>query len=250
MKLKGKVAVVTGSGRGIGRAIALEFAREGAKVVTNAVHLDHAEDVANEIRRSGGEALAVVADVSKKREVESMVKKAIKKFGKVDILVNNAGIVHTDPLLKLTEKEWEYILDINLKGTFLCSQAVAREMIGKKVKGVIINIASIAGKVGFPQLAHYCASKGGVIELTKEMALELIPYGIRVNCIGPGAIETDMLKPITDDKATREGLLQAIPMGRFGQPREIATVAVFLASDDSSYIIGQTIFVDGGWITR
>lgn len=250
MKLQGKVAIVTGSGRGIGRAIALEFAKEGANVVTNAVHLDHAESVADEIRALGGSAMAVKADVSKRSEVEALVKTTMGKFGRIDILVNNAGVVHTDPLLEISEEEWDKILDINLKGAFLCSQAVAREMIKGRTKGSIIHIASIAGKVGFPQMAHYCASKGGIIELTRELALELIPNGIRVNCIGPGAIETDMLKPMTEDKTAKESLLQAIPMGRFGRPEEIAKVAVFLASDDSSYMIGQTVFVDGGWITR
>ncbi len=250
MKLKEKVAIVTGSGRGIGRAIALELAREGAKVVTNAVHLDHAESVAKEVRVLGGESLATKADVSKKTDVIAMVRKAMDRFGRIDILVNNAGLVHFDPLLKLSEDEWDKILDVNLKGTFLCSQTVAGEMITKKTGGVIINISSIAGKVGFPQLAHYCASKGGIIELTREMALELIQYGIRVNSIAPGVIDTDMIKPIVKDKNSKKSFLQAIPMGRFGRPEEIAKAVVFLASNDSSYVIGQTIFVDGGWITR
>jgi NAD(P)-dependent dehydrogenase (short-subunit alcohol dehydrogenase family) len=249
MKLKDKVAIVTGSGRGIGRAIALELAKEGAKVVTNALHLKHAKSVAKEIKDLGSESLPVKADVSKKTDVKKMVDKAMKKFGRVDILVNNAGLVRFDPLMKISEKEWDKILDVNLRGAFLCTQAAAGKMMKNK-SGTIINISSIAGKVGVPQLAHYCASKGGIIELTREMSLELIREDIRVNCVAPGAVETDMIQPILKDKKAKKSFLQAIPMGRFGKPEEIAKVVAFLASEDSSYIMGQTIFVDGGWITR
>jgi len=170
----------------------------------------------------------------------------MKKFKKIDILVNNAGIVHFEPFTKITEKEWNETVSVDLKGTFLCSQAAAKMM---KRGGRIINISSIAGVVGFPQLAPYCASKGGVIELTRELALELAP-NINVNSIGPGVIETDMTKDMLSDKKARDGLLASIPMGRAGKPEEIASAAVFLASDDSNYMTGQTIFVDGGWTIK
>ncbi|HLC96986.1 MAG TPA: 3-oxoacyl-ACP reductase family protein [Candidatus Nanoarchaeia archaeon] len=250
MRLKGKNVVVTGSGRGIGRAIALACAKEGAQVVVNCVHKANALKVVAEIKKMGGNAIAACGDVSKSRDAASIVKAALKQFRKIDILVNNAGIVHFNPLLKITEKEWDQTLAVNLRGTFLMSQAVAKHMVQNNVKGNIVNIASIAGKVGFQQLAHYCASKGGIIELTKEMALELAPHGIRVNAIGPGVIETDMTKGILDNPESAKQFLKAIPMGRVGQPEEIAKVAVFLASEDASYMTGHTIFADGGWVSQ
>lgn len=246
MKLKNKVAIVTGAGRGIGRAIALALAKEGAKVVVNSLHEDHAKSVANEIKKKGGVALPVAGDVSSSMDVKAMFSAAVKKFKKIDVLVNNAGIVHFEPFTKITEKEWNKTISVDLKGTFLCSQAAAKVM---KKGSKIVNIASIAGVVGFPQLAPYCASKGGVIELTRELALELAP-DIYVNCIGPGVIETDMTKDLLADKKAREGLLASIPMGRAGKPEEIASAVVFLASDDSSYMTGQTIFIDGGWTIK
>ncbi|MBU4299872.1 MAG: 3-oxoacyl-ACP reductase family protein [Nanoarchaeota archaeon] len=246
MKLKNKVAIITGAGRGIGRAIALAFAKEGAKIVVNSLHADHAESVTKEIKKAGGVAIAAAGDVSSSKDVKSLFSAAMKKFKKIDILVNNAGVVHFEPLVKITEKEWNETVSVDLKGTFFCSQAAAKVM---KKGGKIINISSIAGVVGFAQLAPYCASKGGVIELTRELALELAP-DLAVNGIGPGVIETDMTKDLLADKKTRDGLLASIPMGRAGKPEEIAKAAVFLASDDSSYMTGQTIFVDGGWTVK
>ncbi len=249
MRLGDKVAIVTGSSKGIGRAIALEFGKEGAKVVTNDRKLKGSEKTADEIVANGGVAIAVRADVSKKKDVDRMIKQVVKRFGRIDVLVNNAGIVRFDPITKVSEKEWDKVLDVNLKGTFLCSQAVAKTMLKQK-SGVIINIASIAGMVGFPQLAPYCASKGGIIELTRELAIELAPNKIRVNCIGPGAIDTDMTKSIKEDKKSMKSYLAKIPLARLGKPEEIAKAALFLASDDSSYMTGQAIFVDGGWLAR
>lgn len=249
MKLRGKVAIITGSSKGIGRAIAIAFAKEGAKVVVNSRHMKDAEVVAREIKAMGREALAAEADVSKANDVKQMVKQAIDKFGRVDILVNNAGIVHFCPVIKITEKEWDAIIGVNLKGQFLCAKEVAADMLKRGTRGVIINIASIAGEVGFKNLAHYCASKGGIIELTRELALELAP-SIRVNAIGPGLIETDMTKDLLLNPDAKKNLLQAIPLGRIGMPEDIASVAVFLASEDSAYMTGHTIFVDGGWLTQ
>lgn len=250
MKLKNKVAVITGSAKGIGKAIAQEFAKEGARVVINSRHMDDIKKTVDEIKKAGGEAIGVEADVSKLSDVKKMLKKTVDSFGGIDILVNNAGVAHFDPLTEISEKEWDTTIDVNLKGCFMCSKEAVVEMLKTKTKGIIINLASIAGEVGFQNLAHYCASKGGIIEMTKEMALELAPKGIRVNAIGPGVIDTDMTKNLLKDPEAKKGLLSQIPLGRVGKPEEIAKVALFLASDDSSYMTGSTVFVDGGWLTR
>lgn len=178
------------------------------------------------------------------------LKKTVEKFGKIDILVNNAGIAQFKPFLELTEEEWDRTLDINLKGYFLCAQAVAKEM-AKRKSGVIINIASIAmGQigVGFPALVHYCASKGGIVGMTEALALELAPYNIRVNAISPGAIETPMIEPIKSDSKTMEGLMARVPMHRVGKPEEVSNLVLFLASDASSYMTGSDVVIDGGWL--
>jgi len=194
--------------------------------------------------------LAFKVDVSNKSEVEEAVQKTIQELNKIDILVNNAGIAQFKPFLELTEEEWDRTLDINLKGMFLCCQAVAREM-AKNKYGRIINIASIASGqvgVGFLNIAHYCASKGGVTALTEALALELAPLGINVNAIGPGVIETPMTKDLLSDPKAKEGLMARIPKKRLGQPKDIANAAVFLASAEADYLTGATLFVDGGWL--
>jgi len=248
--LKGKVAIITGARRGMGKAHALAFARAGTKVVVSDISLEDCQKVVEEIEREGGEAMAVKCDVSKKEEAEEMVKKTIEKFGKIDILVNNAGICQFKPFLELTEEDWNRTLDINLKGYFLCAQAVAKEMVKQK-SGVIINIASVAmGQVGvgFPALVHYCASKGGVVAMTEALALELAPYNIRVNAISPGAIETPMIDPLKADPKLIEGVLTRIPMHRVGKPEEVSNLVLFLASDVSSYMTGSNVIIDGGWL--
>ncbi|MFH1447112.1 MAG: 3-oxoacyl-ACP reductase family protein, partial [Chloroflexota bacterium] len=221
MKLKNKVAIVTGSGRGIGRAIALELAKEGAKVVVSSRHIKECQEVVKEIKKVGSEGLAVACDVSKKKDVDSMVKKAVKRFGQVDILVNNAGVVRQKPLLETTEKDWDFVIDINLKSVFLCTQAVAPGMMKRK-SGKIVSTASIAGEVGFLNIAPYCASKAGIINMTRELALELSPHGINVNAIAPGIIRTEMTKDMLKDKKTKAGLMAQTPIGRVGEPKDIA----------------------------
>ncbi len=250
MQLKDKIAIVTGARRGTGRTHALVLAKEGAKVVVSDISLEGCEKVADEIKSSGGQAVAVKCDVTSKKEIDGMVKKTLDKFGKIDILVNNAGIAEFKAFLEMTEKEWDRTLDINLKGYFLCAQACAKEM-AKQKSGVIVNIASVAmGQVGigFPNIAHYCASKGGIVGMTEALAVELAPYNIRVNAIAPGLIETSMIDSIKQDPKTMEAMLARVPMHRVGKPEEVSELVLFLASDKSSYITGSVVVIDGGWL--
>ena len=248
--LNGKVAIVTGAKQGMGRTHALVLAKAGAKVVVSDISQEDCEKVVNEIKDAGREAIAVKCDVSNKKEVDELVQKTVDEWGKIDILVNNAGICQFKPFLDLTEEEWGKTIDINLKGYFLCAQAVAKEMVKQK-SGAIVNIASIAmGQVGvgFPGIVHYCASKGGIVSMTEAMAAELAPYNIRVNSISPGAIDTPMAVSIKDNVKALEGTLARIPMGRMGQPEEISNAVLFLVADESSYMTGANIVVDGGWL--
>ncbi len=250
MNLENKVAIITGARRGMGRTHALTLAQAGAKVVVSDLSAEDCAEVIDEIEKKGGEALAVKCDISKKEEVDAMVDKTVEKFGKVDILVNNAGIAHFKPFLELTEDDWDKTIDVNLKGYFLCSQACAKEM-AKQKSGVIINISSIAmGQVGagFSTLAHYCASKGGISAMAEALAVELAPYNIRVNTIAPGVIDTPMVKDVKEDPDSMKGFLNRIPMNRLGKPQEISNTVLFLASDKSSYINGEIIVVDGGYL--
>jgi len=249
--LKGKTAIITGARRGLGRTHALVLAKAGAKVVVSDISLEECEKVVDEIKKQGGDALAVKCDVSKKAEVEKMIEKTIEKFGKVDILVNNAGICQFKPFLELTEEEWDRTININLKGYFLCAQAAAKEMVKQKSGGAIVNIASVAmGQVGvgFPNISHYCASKGGIVAMTEALALELAPFDIRVNVVSPGAIETPMIDPLKTDPKIMEGRLARIPLHRVGKPEEVSNLVLFLASDESSYMTGSTVVIDGGWL--
>jgi len=249
MDLKNKVAIITGSRRGIGKAIALALAKAGANVVVSDINLDDCNKVVEEIKAINGNALAVKADVSNPEDVSQMINLTTEKFGKVNILINNAGIYMQKSFTDVTEQDFDRILNINLKGVFLCSKAAVPEMI-KQGKGKIINIASIAGQVGFADSSAYCASKGAIINITRELALELAQYKINVNAIGPGVIETDMTKNLLKNKATKEALLANIPLNRIGKPEDIANAALFLASDNSDYITGITLFVDGGWLAH
>jgi len=244
MKLKGKVALITGSGKGIGKAIALEFAEEGANVIVNYnKSKKEAEEVVREIKRIGSKAISVKADVSKKDEIDKLIEISLKEFKKIDILVNNAGVISVAPLQNITEEEWSKTMDVNLKGSFLCSQAVSKIMMKQK-SGKIINISSIYGSIfGGEYVIHYCVSKAGVANLTKSLAKALAPH-VKVNSISPGNIDTEMTRRAGDDFIKK--VIEKTPLKRLGKPEEIAKAAVFLASNDSDFITGQNIVVDGG----
>lgn len=245
MRLEGKVAVVTGAGQGLGRAYALEFAKQGANVVVNDVNMDNANKVVKEIEGMGRKAIAVKAGVDSREEAQNLIDTAIEKFGKVDILVNNAGITRTAMLHRMTKEEWDQVISVNLTGVFNCIRAVAPHMMERKY-GKIVNVTSVAGVRGTMGQINYGAAKAGVIGLTKSAARELAKYGINVNAVAPGVIETAMTEVIRTNPKFREKFISEIPLGRFGQPEDVALVAAFLASDDARYVTGQVLMVDGG----
>lgn len=247
MRLKDKVAIVTGSSRSIGRAIALGYAREGAKVVINYRSDEGAANSAvAEAEEAGSEAIAVQADTSSSSDVAGLVAAAVERFGRIDILVNNAGILIRTPILEIEESEWDRILDVNLKGFFLCSQAAAKQMVSQGDGGVIINMSSAGDTLAGKNLTHYCVAKGGVRMLTRQLAFELAPYKIRANAIAPGLIETDMNRHDLAEPEFRQYRLSMIPLGIIGVPEDIVGAAVFLASEDSRMATGTTVYLDAG----
>ncbi|SER05535.1 3-oxoacyl-[acyl-carrier-protein] reductase [Gracilibacillus ureilyticus] len=244
--LNGKVALITGASRGIGRAIALNYARNGAKVAVNyAGNEEKAQQVVNEITQNGGQAIKIKANVSKDAEVKAMVKEVVQTFGSLDILVNNAGITRDNLIMRMSEADFDEVIDINLKGVFLCTKGVTRQMMKQK-SGRIINVSSVVGVSGNPGQANYVSAKAGVIGLTKTTAKELAMRNILVNAIAPGFIETDMTDQLTDEQ--KEQMLSLIPLHKLGQAEDVANVALFLASEQSNYVTGQTIQVDGGMV--
>lgn len=248
MQLENKVAIVTGGAHGIGLAIARRYVAEGARVVIADVDAAAGEAAATDI--DDGRCCFVRADVGDKGDANRLVGEAFRLFDGLDIVVNNAGIVHGADFLDIEEADFDRVLRVNLKGAFLVGQNAARRMVTQvragKAPGTIINMSSINATLAIPNQVPYCVSKGGLAQLTKVMALSLAPYGIRVNAIGPGSVMTDILRSVGSDRDARRRILSRTPLGRIGEPEEIASVAVFLASKDSSYITGQTIFVDGG----
>lgn len=253
MLLAGKVAIVTGAAQGIGQACAVRLAKEGAKLVLCDVDDKAGERAAKAIESGGGTAIYVPCDVSKAGDVAKAVAATLEAFGRIDVLVNNAGVVDDAPFLDLPIEELDRVLGINLRGAFLMAQAVARQMVaqgrpkpGAAAGGAIVNMSSVNAVFGLPDHVAYSMSKGGIAQLTKSMAVALAPQGIRVNAVGPGTIDTPLIKSVVKDKAFRTKVLSRTPLGRFGQPEEVAAIVAWLASDEASYVTGTTVYADGG----
>ncbi|HEY32093.1 MAG TPA: 3-oxoacyl-[acyl-carrier-protein] reductase [Dehalococcoidia bacterium] len=244
MDLSDRVAIVTGSGRGIGRAIALRLAEAGANVVVNDVgDMAPAGEVVEEIRRLGQDSLVVPADVSQPDDVASLVDTTVEKYGKVDILVNNAGITRDQLIMRMSDDDWDKVLEINLKSVFLCSRAVLRHMMRQRW-GRIVNISSIVGLIGNPGQANYSSSKAGIIGLTRTIAKEVASRGITANAIAPGFIDTPMTQQLPEER--RQAIMEQVPLGFLGTPRDVAEAVAFLASEEARYITGQVLTIDGG----
>jgi NAD(P)-dependent dehydrogenase (short-subunit alcohol dehydrogenase family) len=248
VKLKGKCALITGASRGIGRGIAEVFADEGADVAVNFVASSQsAEEVAASIRAKGRRAMTIKADVAKRRDVEPMIERVWHELGPIDVLVNNAGIETIVPFLELTDEQWTRLVDVNLRGAWLCSQVLCRRVVAERRTASIVNIGSIQAAKVLPGRTHYAPTKLGLEALTRNMSAEMTPLGVRVNCVHPGLIDTDMTAWVMKSPDILPTVLAQISLGRAGEPREIGTVAAFFASDEASYLTGQSIHVDGGW---
>jgi glucose 1-dehydrogenase len=251
MELRDKVAIVTGASSGIGRAIALGFAKEGAAVAVNyARNVEGAESTVKEIESDGGRALTVQADISKPEEVKTLIGRTAREFGRLDVMVNNAGVEHKVPFLETPLEVWEEVIAVNLTGPWLGCQEAARQMMEQGGPGRIINISSVHEDLPMPTNSPYCAAKGGLRMLMRTIAVELAPHNITVNNIAPGAIETPIDAPLEEHPRQMEELLSEIPLGRMGKPEEVASLALYLASDASAYVTGSTFFVDGGMVRR
>lgn len=253
MLLKDKVTIVTGAAQGIGRACAERAAREGSSVVVSDIEDDEAVKVVKAIEEAGGKATFCRCDVSQRLDVHNLIAAALEAYGSVDVLVNNAGVVDDRPFLELESEEFDRVLSINLKGAFLAAQAAARQMVKQlkdgRAPGAIVNMSSINAWFGMADHVAYSVSKGGLMQLTKSMSIALAPHGIRVNAVGPGTIETPMIKDVVRDQAFRKKALSRTPLGRFGTADEMAAVVVWLASAEASYLTGTTVYADGGRMT-
>jgi len=247
--LKGKSGIVTGGGSGIGKGIAKGLVEAGAELVIAGRNKKKLEETARELQGLGGPVIPLRIDLSRIGDIKNLVDQTVKEFGKIDFLFNNAGTVHRTPSEDYTEKEWDEVLNVNLKGVFFLSQAVAKVMIAQKRKGKIINTVSLMAVQGGKRIPAYAASKGGLNQLTKSMANDWAKYNILVNAIGPGWVKTELTQALWEDKERNAETLGRIPLGRWADPQDLAGAAVFLASDASDYITGQTIFVDGGWLS-
>jgi glucose 1-dehydrogenase len=247
MRLQDKVALVTGSSQGIGQGIAIRLAEEGAHVIVNyRSQQDSAQATEDQIKKLGRDSMSYQADVTKLSEVQAMVDAGLQKFGKIDILVNNAGVEKKAPFVEVTEHDYDFVMDVNLKGAFFTAQAVVRSMIERKIAGRVINISSVHEELPFPHFTAYCASKGGMKMMMRNLSIELAPYCITVNNVAPGAIETPINTALLNDPDKLKALLDNIPLARLGKPKDVSGAVVFLASEDAGYVTGATIFVDGG----
>jgi NAD(P)-dependent dehydrogenase (short-subunit alcohol dehydrogenase family) len=246
MRLQDQVAVITGAASGIGRACAERFAAEGAKVVLADIDVTKGEEAAEAIQETGGDAIFVACDAGDKAQVDALIDSAVAAYGRLDCAIANAAVVHACDFLDLAEEDFDRVIRINLKGVFLTGQSAARQMVAQGTPGTIVNMSSVNAGMAIPSITPYVVAKGGVNQLTKVMALSLADKDIRVNAIGPGSIATELAQAVLSDPEKARGALIRTPLGRFGEPAEVASVAVFLASEDSSYITGQTIYPDGG----
>lgn len=248
-RFTGKVAIVTGSSSGIGQSIAIRLGSEGASVVVDYnSHPEGADETKSKIEAAGGKAITIQADVTKPTDVQNMVEQAWQQFGSCDILVNNAGVERHAPFWEATEADYDLVLGTNLKAAFFLTQRFVQKLMEAKKPGSVINISSVHEDMVFPNFASYCAAKGGIRMLMRDLAMELGPYGITVNNVAPGAINTPINKSLLEDKPKLDALLRNIPLGRLGTPEEVASIVAFLASEEAAYVTGSTYFVDGGLI--
>ncbi|UCH21572.1 MAG: glucose 1-dehydrogenase [Deltaproteobacteria bacterium] len=247
--LKGKSGIVTGGGSGIGKGMASGLVQAGAELIISGRNFEKLESAADELRQYGGPVIPVRADMANMGDIKNLVDRTVKEFGKIDFLFNNAGIIRRNPCEDFLEEDWDDVIAVNLKGPFFLAQAVARVMISQQLKGKIINTSSLIAVQGGKRVPAYAASKGGINQVTKSMANDWAQHNILVNAIGPGWVKTDVTAPLIEDKQRNAEITGRIPLGRWADPQDLAGVAVFLASDASDYITGQTIFVDGGWLS-
>jgi len=246
MKFKDKVVIVTGATKGIGEACAYEFAKEGAKVVVTGRSTDLGQKVAADIKDQGGDALFVRCDIGQKSQIDALIEAAVNHYGTIDIVVNNAGVNHSADFFDISEEDWDWVMSVDLKGTFFVSQGAAKVMIDQGKGGSIVNVSSVMAQLALADQIPYCAAKGGVNQLTKAMALSLVDKGIQVNCCAPGPVLTELMERVVNNEEKRNQLMDRLPFGRIATCEEIARVIIFLASREAQYLVGQTIYPDGG----
>ena len=246
MKFKDKVAIITGATKGIGEACAHEFAKEGAKVVVVGRTKELGNKVVADIQANGGTAMYVEVDISQKAEVDAMVAQVVDTYDTVDIVVNNAGVNHSADFFDITEEDWDWVMSVDLKGTFFVSQAAARVMVDQDKPGAIVNVSSVMAQLALADQIPYCAAKGGVNQLTKAMALSLVDRNIQVNCCAPGPVMTELMERVVNNEQKKKQLMDRLPIGRIATTKEIARVIIFLASEEAAFLVGQTIYPDGG----
>jgi glucose 1-dehydrogenase len=247
MRLTGKTALVTGSSQGIGQGVAIRLAQEGAKVIINYhSHPEGAQDTLAQVKAAGSDGLTVQADLAHLDQIDSLIQQSVDKFGQIDILVNNAGLEKNAPFWQVTEADYDLVLEVNLKGVFFTTQAFVKHLMARNAPGRVINMSSVHEELPFPHFSSYCASKGGLKMLCRNLAIELAPYNITVNNVAPGAIETPINTALLNDKAKLDALLSNIPLRRLGKPADVSGAVVYLASSDADYVTGTTLIVDGG----